>query len=126
MESKLVSNLRYADDTALCANSQDEAERLIGKVNNIGKARLLKLNVKRPNFFFENWEYAVRCRSYSTWTMNKLRGGGCWSKNYFAHFSTQPFNCTFIMISMKKYGEKIKKNFFPTVGFHGNGGHIRF
>ena len=46
---KLVSNLRYADDTALCANSQDEAERLIGKVNNIpvGKARLLKLNVKK-------------------------------------------------------------------------------
>ena len=28
---KLVSNLRYADDTALCANSQEEAERLIGK-----------------------------------------------------------------------------------------------
>ena len=43
---KLVSNLRYADDTARCANSQKEAERLIGKVNNIGKARLLKLNVK--------------------------------------------------------------------------------
>ena len=34
---KLVSNLRYADDTALCANSQEEAERLIGKVNIIGK-----------------------------------------------------------------------------------------
>ena len=44
---QLVSNLRYADDTALCANSQEEAERLIGKVNSIGKARvtLLKLNV---------------------------------------------------------------------------------
>ena len=35
---KLVSNLRYADDTALCANLQEEAERLIGKVNTIGKA----------------------------------------------------------------------------------------
>ena len=45
---KLVSNLRYPDDTALCANSQEEAERLIGKVNDIGTARLLKLNVKRP------------------------------------------------------------------------------
>ena len=44
---KLVSNLRYADDTALCANSQEEAERLIRKVNNIGKAKLLKLNVKQ-------------------------------------------------------------------------------
>ena len=28
---KLASNLRYADETALCANSQEEAERLIGK-----------------------------------------------------------------------------------------------
>ena len=47
---KLVSNLRYADDTALCANSPEEAERLIGKVNTIGKARLLKLNVKKTKF----------------------------------------------------------------------------
>ena len=43
----LVSNLRYADDTALCVNSQEEAERLIGKVNLIGKSSLLKLNVKK-------------------------------------------------------------------------------
>ena len=40
-------NMRQADDTALCAESQEEAERLIGKVNNIIKARLLKLNVKQ-------------------------------------------------------------------------------
>ena len=38
--------MRYADDTALCANSQEEAETLIGKVNTNGKARPLKLNVK--------------------------------------------------------------------------------
>ena len=44
---KLVSNLIYADDTECCANSEEEAERLIGKVNIIGKARLLKLNVKK-------------------------------------------------------------------------------
>ena len=30
---KLVSNLIYANDTAVCAESQEEAERLIGKVN---------------------------------------------------------------------------------------------
>ena len=47
---KLVSNLRYADDAARCANSQEEAETLIGKVNTIGKARLLKLNVKKKKF----------------------------------------------------------------------------
>ena len=44
---KFVSSLIYADDTALCANSQEEAERLIGKVIIIGKSRLLKLNVKK-------------------------------------------------------------------------------
>ena len=41
------SNLRHADDTAFCAKSQEEAESLIGKVINIVKARLLKLNVKQ-------------------------------------------------------------------------------
>ncbi len=29
------------------------------------------------------------------------------------HFSTHSFNCLFIMISMRKYGEKIKVIFFP-------------
>ena len=41
-----------------------------------------------------------------------FRGGGCWSKNCFAHFSTQSFHCIFI-ISMKKYGENANKQKFP-------------
>ena len=62
---KLVYNLlRRAYDTALCAESQEQAERLIGKVNNRGKARLLKLNVKNTQTS-ENREDTVRCRSYS-------------------------------------------------------------
>ena len=44
---KLISNLRYADDTALCAQTQEEAEQLLTKVNDAGKERLLKLNVKK-------------------------------------------------------------------------------
>ena len=40
-------------------------------------------------------------------------GGGCWSRNCFAHCSTHSFHCTFIMISMKEYGAKIKIIFFP-------------
>ena len=54
--------------------------------------------------------------------MDLRGGGGCWSRNYFAHFSNQSFHCIFIMISMKKYGGKK----IPAVGFHGNGGHLRF
>ncbi len=37
--------------------------------------------------------------------------GGCWSRNCFAHFSTQSFHCIFIIISMEKYGEKTKTKF---------------
>ena len=39
--------------------------------------------------------------------------GRCWSKNCFAHFSIHSFHFTFIMISMKKYGEKNKIIFSP-------------
>ena len=35
--------------------------------------------------------------------------GKCWSKNCFAHCSTHLFHCTFVMISMKKYGRTSKK-----------------
>ena len=62
---KLASNLRYADDTTLCANSQEDAERLIGKVNNIGKARLLELNVNKTKRLKIGKMQYVRCRSYS-------------------------------------------------------------
>ena len=40
------SNLRRADDIACCAESPEDSESLIGKVNNIVKSRLQKLNVK--------------------------------------------------------------------------------
>ena len=66
---KLVSNLRYADDTALCANSQEEAERLIGKLNIIGKSRLLKLNVKKTKLLVK----LDRCSAMQEWMMKKLR-----------------------------------------------------
>ena len=45
---KFDYNLRHADDIVCWAESPDDDESLIGKVNNIVKARLglLKLNVK--------------------------------------------------------------------------------
>ena len=72
-------NLRYTYDTGLCANSLDEAERLIGKVNNIGKARLLKLNVKQTKLL------KIGKMQELQWTMNKLR----WSNisNISAHWN---------------------------------------
>ena len=48
--------------------------------------------------------------------------GRCWSKNCFAHFSIHSFHFTFIMISIKNMEKK--KDFFPALRFHGNGGHL--
>ena len=64
---KLVCNLRYANDTALCAHSQEEAERLIGKVNNIGEAILLNLNVEKTK------RLNIGKMQELQWVMNKLR-----------------------------------------------------
>ena len=47
-----VSNLRYADDTALCAQGHQEASFLINNVNNVGKEKSLKLNVKKTKTFY--------------------------------------------------------------------------
>ena len=42
-----LSNLRYADDTALLANSERDIDELVERVNEAGKTKLLNLNVKK-------------------------------------------------------------------------------
>ena len=42
-------HLSYADDTALCTNTIEEAQELINHVNEAGKPKDLKLNVKKQN-----------------------------------------------------------------------------
>lgn len=49
-----LSNLRYADDTALCATTHEDADELINKVNEAGIKRLLKLNVKKTKLMVIN------------------------------------------------------------------------
>ena len=44
---KAISNLRYADDTALIENSKEALEHLTRNVNEVGKQLNLKLNVKK-------------------------------------------------------------------------------
>ena len=55
---KFVCNLRYADDTALCANSQEEAERLIGKRHQHRKSKTTEIKCEKDQTF-ESWEDAV-------------------------------------------------------------------
>lgn len=44
---RMVSNLRYADDTALIAGNGKSPNEMLRRVNEAGKKRLLKLNVKK-------------------------------------------------------------------------------
>ena len=44
---RLISNLRYADDTALCGKSPQEINNIVHKVNYAGRIRLLKLNARK-------------------------------------------------------------------------------
>ena len=47
---KAISNLRYADDTALIENSKEALEYLTKNVNEVGKQLNLKLNVKKTKW----------------------------------------------------------------------------
>ena len=47
-----VSNLRYADDTAICLNDQEEATTVINKLNVTGERKSLKLNAKKTKFLY--------------------------------------------------------------------------
>ena len=42
-----ISNVRYADDTALCGKSPQEINYIVHKVNDAGRLRLLKLNARK-------------------------------------------------------------------------------
>ena len=45
-----ISNLRYADDTALCTNNHEEATRFINELNKAGEEKSLKLNAKKTKY----------------------------------------------------------------------------
>ena len=44
---RLISNLRYADDTALCASSYEDTCVLLDNINERGKEKNMKLNAKK-------------------------------------------------------------------------------
>ena len=45
-----ISNLRYADDMALCKNNHEEATRFINELNKAGEEKNLKLNTKKTKY----------------------------------------------------------------------------
>lgn len=46
----LISNIRYAEDTALLANSLQELQEIVENVNQIGERYGLEINVKKTKF----------------------------------------------------------------------------
>ena len=52
-----ISNLRYADDTARCAEGHQEASTLINKINDVGEVKGLKLNVKKTKTLYIGDKY---------------------------------------------------------------------
>ena len=47
-----ISNLRYADDTALCASSHEDICMLLNKINEEGKTKNMKLNAKKTKVMY--------------------------------------------------------------------------
>ena len=49
---RLISNLRYADDTALCADSHADICLLLNNINEEGKIKNMKLNAKKTKVMY--------------------------------------------------------------------------
>ena len=49
---RLISNLRYADDTALCASNYEEICELLDNINERGKDKNMKLNAKKTKVMY--------------------------------------------------------------------------
>ena len=47
-----VSNLRYADDTALCANNHQDICTLLNNINEKGKRTNMKINAKKKSLAY--------------------------------------------------------------------------
>ena len=69
LESRLlgeISNLRYADDTTIMAESEDKLKSLLMKVKEESEKAGLKLNIQRP------------LRRGPPWRRRERPGGGGW------------------------------------------------
>ena len=55
-----------------------------------------------------------------------FKGGGVLVEKLFCSFFNPVISLYIYYDQYEKYGGKIEEFFFPAVGFHGNGGHIRF
>ena len=62
---------------------------------------IMMIHERRHSKHDENYYY-IRSETRN-FPLSFMGGGGGWSRNCFAHFSTHSFHCKFIMISMKKY-----------------------
>ena len=60
---RLISNLRYADDTALCADSHEDICTLLNNINEEGKIKNMKLNANKTEVMYVGNGPVQGCRN---------------------------------------------------------------
>ena len=84
-----ISNLRYADDTALCDKSPQEINNIVHKVNYAGRIRLLKLNARKTKLMVVGDENANVSIDVDGETIAKVN-----SFNYLGAIKTSTGSCS--------------------------------
>ena len=77
---KAISNLRYADDTALIENSKEALEHLTRNVNEVGKQLNLKLNVKKTKLMVAGSLKEEHTSQLMVKKLGKLRALSTWAQ----------------------------------------------
>ena len=88
-----INNLRYADDTTLMAESEDELKRLLMKVKEESEKVGLKVNIQKTKIItsgpITSWEIdgeTVEIVSYFTFGGSKITADGdCWSHHFMGN-----------------------------------------
>ena len=74
MDKSIVSNLRYADDTTVMAESEEELKSLLVKVKEESKKVGLKLNIQKTKIMasdpITSWE---QCQIFFFWAPKSLQ-----------------------------------------------------
>ena len=84
-----ISNLRYADDTALCGKSPQEINNIVHKVNDAGRTILLKLNARKTKLMVVGDENANVSIDVDGETIAKVN-----SFNYLGAIKTNKGSCS--------------------------------
>ena len=67
-----ISNLRYADDTTLMAESKKELKNLLMKVKEDSEKVGLKLNIQKMKIMADKWGHNGNSENFFSWAPKSL------------------------------------------------------